>query len=188
MGMKISNKVKLFIFLSIIILCLLGCENNKEKNKEHPKDTQLIQNFQEHKAAFNQLVQMFQADKSLGRVAFDFTRTANFFEKCEGSNAWNGKEIEVSNERLDEYRKSFKILGLSAGIEGYCEKKEIVLIASTEGTAISGGSSKGYAFLKAPPENLEVDSLDKYKLPYGKSFTAYKHIEGNWYLYFDNED
>ncbi len=177
----LNNKISLILIGCILFCCVLACED-----KEHSKDEQLIQNFQNHKAEFNQLVQMFQEDKSLGRVSYDFTRTSNFFEKCKEPNGWNGKEIEVSNERLYQYRKLFKNLGLSAGIEGYCEKEIIEFIASTRGLSVTG-SSKGYAYLQKPPKIL-VDSLDNYWSEDKKSFTAYKHIEGNWYLYFDYED
>jgi hypothetical protein len=80
-------------------------------------------------------------------------------------------------------------LGLSAGIEGYCEKDAILFYASTKGLSVTG-STKGYAYLKKVPENSEklVNSLDDYWSPDGKSFTAYRRIEGNWYLYFDYED
>ena len=132
---------------------------------------------------------MFQEDKSLGRVAFDFTRTSNFFEKCEEPNGWNGKEIEASSERLAEYRKLFDKVSLSAGIEGYCKKDRILFYASTKGLSVTG-STKGYAYLQKVPEGLEklVDNLDTYWSPNGKSFTAFRHIEENWYLYFDYED
>jgi hypothetical protein len=165
----------------LLIICILACED-----KEHQKDEKLIENFQSHKAEFNHLLQMFQEDKSLGRVAFDFTRTSNFFEKCKEPNSWNGKEIEVSNERLDEYRKLFNNLGLSTGIEGYCEKQIITFPASTKGLSVTG-SSKGYAYLEKTPKTL-IDNLDNYWSEDKKSFTAYRRIEGNWYLYFDYED
>ena len=181
---SVTNKISLIFVWCILICCVLACEE-----KEHPKDEHLIQNFQAHKSEFNQLVQMFLEDESLGRVSIDFTRTSNFFEKCEGPNSWNGKEIEVSQERLADYRKLFNALKLSAGIEGYCEKDRILFYASTKGLSVTG-STKGYAYLKNAPKNSEtlVDNLDNYWSPDKKSFTAYRHVEGNWYLYFDYED
>ena len=58
--------------------------------------------------------------------------------------------------------------------------------ASTRGLAVSG-SSKGYAYLLEKPKTL-VDNLDEYWSKDNKSFTAFRQIEGNWYLYFDYED
>jgi len=96
--------------------------------KEHPRDEELIENFQSHKAEFNQILQMFQEDKSVGRVAFDFTRTSNFFEKCKSVNSWDGNTIELSNERLAEYRRLFEVLGLSKGIVRILRKKHNLVL------------------------------------------------------------
>ena len=176
-----NNKYRITVlFFSIIfVLFLLSCEKT-----HHPKDSELIANFQVHQEEFAELLQMFEEDKSLGRVSFDFTRLANFFEKCESQNSWNGKNIDISEGRLLEYKKLFSELKLEAGIEGYCEKDEIYFHASTIGLAVSG-SSKGYVFmLKKPMSENVVESLDDYK-PNGKESTlGYKHIEGNWYLYY----
>ncbi len=171
-------KQTLFLYFSILVLFFfVSCGE-----KSHPKDVELIANFQNHKEEFNQLLKMFQEDESLGRVASDFTRK-NFYEK--GSpKKWNRKEIEADEKRLTEYRKLFGQLGLSAGIEGYEEKDSIWFHASAQGLAVSG-SSKGYVFvLKKPVPDLVVESLDDTK-PNGKESTlAYRHIEGNWYLYY----
>jgi hypothetical protein len=117
---------------------------------------------------------MFQSDKKLGRVAYDFTRP----EKP--------GEIGITEERIKEYRRFFDELKLTAGIEGYEPKDSVMFIRSTQGLSISG-SSKGFAYLEKRPELL-VDSLDDYRSKDGRSFTAFRHIEGNWYLYYDYED
>jgi hypothetical protein len=131
----------------------------------------LIENFQAHKAELDQLLQMFLTDEPLVRVDFDWTDPKD------------PQIIGVTQERLDVYRRLFRKVGLSRGIRGQGGKKRILFIYSTRGLGIAG-SGKGYAYLKEPPE-LVVDNLDNYKSKDGKSFTAYKHVEGNWYLYFD---
>lgn len=151
--------------------------------KEHPRDEELIENFQSHKAEFNQLLQMFQEDKSIGRVAFNFTRTSSFFEKCKSANSWDGKTVEPSDERLAEYRRLFKVLDLSKGIEGYCEKNIIWFYSSSRGLSVSG-SSKGFAYVLEKPE-ITVDSLNDYRFKNDESSPAFRHIEGNWYLFLD---
>ncbi|MBK8464481.1 MAG: hypothetical protein IPL32_01495 [Chloracidobacterium sp.] len=125
---------------------------------------------------------MFKEDRSVGRVS-DFIRPANFFEKCE---SWDGKEVEMSTIRHLDYRRRFLILGLSAGIEGYCEKESVYFYASTKGLSVTG-SSKGYVYTVKQP-TLLVDDLDKYWSPDGQSFAAHRHIEGQWYLFLDYED
>src|ERR687886_466493 len=106
-------------------ILLSGCSS------EHPSDRSLLDNFRLHKAEFERLLQMFRADKGLGRVAYDFTRPEN------------PRDVGVSRERLREYRDLFGELGLSAGVEGYGEKEVIWFHASTRGLSVTG-SSKGY--------------------------------------------
>lgn len=173
---------KLFKIYILVLLAFLSCAC---LTGGHLKDEKLIENFQSHKAEFNQLLQMFLADKKFGRVASDFTRPASVAGKCESPNSRT--ETEAGEEqKLAEYRRLFSVLGLSAGIEGYCEKATVFFYASTQGLSVSG-STKGYAYLSKAPEK-SVDNLDNYRSADNQSFTAFRHIEGNWYLYFDYED
>lgn len=174
---RLGFTIMVFAFSSLLLSC---------DGREHPKDAILIENFNAHRGEFEELLQMFQADRSLGRVGSDFTRSASFFEKCTGPNAWNGNEPEVSEDRLKDYRTRFAKLGLAAGIEGYCDKDWVLFYASTQGLSITG-SDKGYVHLASPPKKV-VEDLDTYWSDDKKSFTAYRHIEGNWYLYFRYED
>lgn len=153
------------LYLLGLVLLANACSS------KHPSDQSLLGNFQEHKAEFNQLLQMFLADKGLGRVAYSFTRPAD------------PQTIGISAERLQQYRTMFSRLGLSEGIEGYDEKEAVWFRASAMGLSVSG-SSKGYAYLKDPPPII-VGNLDSYRSPDGKSVGAFRHIEGNWYLYLE---
>jgi len=158
--------------LAVVGLALLfgGCL----LSTKHPADAELLKNFQTHQVEFEQLLKMFLADKELGRVAPDFTRPDD------------PRTVGVSPERLGEYRSLFKTLGLSNGIEGYKEKDLVYFHSSAQGLAVSG-SGKGYAFAVIRPA-LVVDNLDNYRSRDSRSFTAFRHIEGNWYLYLDFED
>lgn len=171
------------IVLSILLATLIAACGFEAS---HPKDIELMARFNEDRVKFDELIQMFKEDRSLGRVDKDFERSASFFEKCDGEGAWNSSRILVDRTRIDDYRKRLAELKIAAGIEGYCEKDHIILIASTQGLSVTG-SSKGYAFLKDPPAIL-VEDLDNYWSADRRSFTAYRHIDGNWYLYFDYED
>lgn len=175
---------KLLIAALLLTVFMLSC--GPEDLRDHPRDTELIERLNAHRVEFDELIQMFKEDSSLGRVGENFERTASFFEKCEGEGAWNGKAIEVDKARLDDYRERFAKLKLRAGIEGYCEKDYISLYASTRGLSVTG-STKGYAYLVKPPKLLVVD-LDSYWSTDGRSFTAFRHIDGNWYLFLDYED
>jgi hypothetical protein len=148
---------------------------------EHPTDDQLIARFKRERASFERLRDMFVADRTLGRVAPDFTRPVNFF-----SGGPLPSDPPVTSQRLAEYHGLFEHLGLESGVEGYDDKEEIFFHASSMGLAVSG-SSKGYAYLASRPA-LMTNSLDDYWSPDGTSFTAFRPIEGRWYLYFDYED
>ena len=168
--MKRDRKISGGLVAGLILLILCSaCSSAK-----HPSDQALIENFQSHKSEFNQLLQMFLADKGLGRVAYDFTRPEN------------PQTVGITRERLKVYRGLFDELDLSAGIEGYEEKDVVWFHASTYGLSVTG-SGKGYAYLKERPK-LVVDNLDTYWSQDGRSFTTFRHLEGNWYLYLDYED
>ena len=147
----------------------------------HPSDATLIENFRMHREEFEQLRTMFLADRKLGRIAPTFTRSASFFSGAPEPEGPQGTE-----NRLMHYRELFRQTGLNAGIEGYDDKQQILFHASTRGLSISG-STKGYAYQISQPEPL-VNDLDVYWSSDGRSFTAYRHLDDHWYLYFQFED
>jgi len=172
------------IFVLVVGLLFSGCDLIYEK--DHPTDAEMIETFKTHRNEFEMLLRMFREDRSLGRVAYEFTRTSNFFEQCEEADCWRGKEIEVTEKRLAEYRKLFSTIGLESGMEGYGKKKSIAFLASSKGLSITG-SAKGYMYTTEKPHTI-VDDLDRYWSPDGKSFMAFRYIEENWYMFFDYED
>ena len=92
----------------------------------------------------------------------------------------------MSQERIQDYRRLFAKLGIPRGFYAFHDPEEFIFTANTRGLSISG-SAKGYAYLQKKPR-LVVADLDSYWSEDGKSFTAYQHIKGKWYLYFDFED
>ncbi len=169
---RLSTLFKTGAALVLLLAVLSGCF----VTGDHPSAATLLTNFQNQRADFERLLQMFREDTPLGRVAYDFTRPADI----------NAAPVDVPAARLDAYRALFTQLNLSAGIEGYGEKHTVWFIASTQGLSISG-SAKGYAYAAQRPD-LVVEDIDHYRSEDGRSFTAYQLIEGNWYLYFDYED
>lgn len=138
---------------------------------EHPSDEKLIANFQEHKAALDSLLKMSMEDSELKRVDDNWTRPED------------PRTIGVNAERISEYRKLFRKAGVPRGFYAFHEDGIFEFIASSRGLAI-GGSSKGYAFYKSRPA-LVVNNLDEYlkNLDKSRTFPAFRHIEGNWYLF-----
>jgi hypothetical protein len=154
--------------LLLMVLSLMGC------SAKHPSDQVLLTDFENHKAEFNQLLEMFLADKKMSRVSYHFTRPEN------------PSEVGVSEQRLQEYRDLFAKLDLSDGMEGNKDKDMVWFYASLSGVTVAT-SSKGFAYSSKPPQYL-ANSLDGYRSPDGKAYTVFRHIEGNWYLYLDVED
>jgi hypothetical protein len=146
--------------------------------RKHPADEKLIAEFYQYRPEYEHLLLMLREDRGLGRVGEGFIRPANYFS---GDSAYTGSP--PSDDRIAEYHTIFDRLSLMAGIEGYDDKSYVSFVRSVRGLSISG-SSKGIAYSENVPKLL-VEDLDKYWSPDGRSFRAHRHIEGNWYLWFD---
>lgn len=161
------------------LLMIVGCLRLTAHffgEEEHRSAKTMSQTFRSHRPGFERLVAMIREDsrKGLERVDHDWT--------------WpeNPSSIGVSIERLDEYRRLFRGLGLSRGFSAFNKGIRIELIASSQGLT-SAGSSKGYVHCTHPP-GLVVKDLDSYRSPDGRSFVAHQQIEGAWYMYYECED
>lgn len=150
-------------------LVLAGCGD-----RPHPKDAEMLDNFSRHEMGFEELAAMVRADKALVRVDADWTDPAD------------PSTVGVGPERIAEYRRRFKELKVSRGFRVVRSPETITFLANAIGLGISG-SGKGYVYTEGAPD-LVVKELDGYKSPDGRSFTAYRPIKGNWYLYYDFED
>lgn len=150
------------IFLSIF--CYLnGCAR-------FPSDEMMIAHFRANKGDFERLLSMFRNDKELARIGEDFTDPA---------------VIVIRQERLREYRNLLKQLDIYS-LGGSTEKDFVKLHSHSVGLSISG-RAKGYVYSEEIPR-LVVDDLDAYFAKHKRSsFTAYRSIEGNWYLFYDSE-
>jgi len=152
----------------------------------HPTDEALLVTFTHHRGELEKLVEMFQADRGLGRVGSTFTRPED------------PAKVSVTPERIAEYRRLCAVVGATDCIEGYdadynalygqkhpgVKKDPIWIHVSGVGLSISG-STKGYYYSPSPPSNV-VSSLEGLRLT--RSDTWLRHIDGAWYLYFDYED
>ena len=164
----------LILFLSFLFV---NCGSFGESSP-HISDESLIKNFQENEGDFNLLIQMAKQDSNMIRIANDFTWTKDnvSFPRLES-------ELGITNEHWEEYKKIFIKTKLKNGILNY-QPDKVFLAASSQGM-LTGGSSKGYAYLKEKPEIL-VNSLDDYKFEKSEEneITAYRKIADNWYLYY----
>ena len=156
---------------------------------QHPSDDELLKRFREKRADLERLVQMFKADKGLGRVGPDFTRPED------------PARVNVSPERIRQYRRLCDRVGATACIEGYDAayerlygdvqpgttevKNHIWIILSASGLSISG-DSKGFLYSAAPPPRFEiVPDTDHAGHSTQRSPTFIRHIEGPWYVVYE---
>lgn len=146
----------------------------------HPSDRRMLAEFQAHRSDFERLRAMFQEDRQLERVAPSFFRSTG----GHAPDDVRGRDAVVE-DRVAAYRALFSQLGLSSGIGGTADKQVIEFIRSTRGLSVSG-SSKGFLYAAVPPEPV-VPDLDHYRSVDDRSHTAYRHIDGHWYLYLSVE-
>lgn len=123
----------------------------------------MIENFTQHKEQFDQILQIMR-------------------ENCDVSQNPANK-VKLNDEKLAEYKKLSKEIGFSDEVFGNCVKDGVEFVDSVQGLAVSG-SAKGYAFLVNKPETV-ADNLNTYSHPNFDSYTVYRNIEGNWYLFFE---
>ena len=123
-----------------------------------PSDASLVAEFQSRRSDYERLLSMFREDSALGRVAYDFTRSASFF-----SGAPLRPSGPLTEGRLREYRQLFDRLSLPGGIEGYDSKHVVYFWRYSEGMGAGlGGSSQGFAYSDSlPPEKPSATGCAK---------------------------
>ena len=158
------------IVLSGLLAVVVTAPDIVLQKDEAPSDQEMLANFQHHRTAFNQLLLMAQADKGLSSVNNGWTDPDNLLT------------AHVSQSRVDQYRKLFIVAGVISCSMG---DQNVNLRAWGVGNALSSDANKGYAYLVKPPTNL-LNSLDDCQ-PEDTRFNveAYRHIEGNWYLFYE---
>lgn len=146
-----------------------------------PSDETLIKRFYPFEKDFDRLAIMALEDDKLTRIAMDFTW-------LEDNVGWPrpASELGFSVERWDEYRGLFRKLGIWSGI--YRQKRRGILFFTVSVSGlVTGGSSKGYALSKSKPSPV-LASLDERSEEIKSGEPAFKHIKGNWYVYYRWDD
>ncbi|MEJ7577790.1 MAG: hypothetical protein WKF74_12400 [Pyrinomonadaceae bacterium] len=154
-----------FLFF-ISVLFLVGC------GSRHPSDQVLEQRLRSREAEFERIVAMLGEDSDVVRLSNDFVFMSE------------GSRRSLSEERLSEYRRLFRELGIEAGMhrDG---ANTMRLIASSRGLLMVG-SEKSYVYSSAEPSPL-VESLDAViRKDGGDQAPVYKRVSGNWYLYYES--
>lgn len=138
---------------------------------EPPSDAAMLRNFARHEATFNSLVEMASVDKALDRVDENWTMPDDT------------KTVGVSPERLANYRRLLRDVGTPRGFQVSQGRDGFNFFFWLQGSAISDDMDKGYAYRTTPPAST-VQTLDGIRAESRDGFIAYRHVRGNWYLFY----
>ena len=131
----------------------------------------MLRNLNSNQATFDRLLVMINEDRGLERVDVDWTDPDD------------PSKIGVSAERIAEYRRMMRRIGVARGFYAFEPRNEISFLAFASGLSING-VSKGYVWSRNRPaaDIPVVDSLDALWQGGGRHVWSYRHVEGPWYL------
>ena len=144
-------------------------------------DEALQARFLAHRADFEKLAAMANEDKHLSRIAPDFTW-------LDDDVSWPRKDVGISEQRWNDYRQLFQKVGTTDGIIRNEDSPGIFIPIFSQGL-VPSGCEKGLVYSQTPLTPI-LNSLDKripHKLgdgPDRSHVLAYKHIEGPWYIFY----
>jgi hypothetical protein len=94
------------------------------------------------------------------------------------------KSVGVSPERLADYRKLLRDVGTPRGFQVSKGRDGFNFFSWMRGSAISDDMDKGFAYRTTPPSST-VQTLDGIRAESRDGFIAYRHVRGNWYLFYE---
>jgi hypothetical protein len=139
---------------------------------EPPSDAAMLLHFDRHEGALDTLAKMADADKGLDRVDQDWTMPADT------------RSVGVSSERLADYRRLLRDTGTPRGFQVSQGHDGLNFLFWLRGSAISDDTDKGFAYRTTPPPRT-VQSLDNIRTDSRNALIVYRHIRGNWYLFYE---
>ena len=142
-----------------------------------PKESELLQNFHAHRTAYEHLRDMLQADAQIERLADWGVATTNA-----GPRVPPAGDFPV--ERYRDYMRLLKEVGGLAASRSEGEHADPSILVWAWGWA---GKTRhiGICWLEQAPTN-QIAALDGYRSRrYPERVVAYRHIDGNWYLWTD---
>jgi hypothetical protein len=150
-------------------------------NSRSASDEALRGRFLAHRADFERLVAMANEDSHLIRIASDFTW-------LDDDSSWPRKNVGISAQRWDDYRQLFQKVGAKVGIGRSEDSPGIFIPIMTEGF-VPSGSEKGLVYSQTPltPVLKSLDQRPPHKYWDGSDRShvlVYKHLEGPWYIFY----
>jgi hypothetical protein len=182
-GSKFQSVKKIFKFLAIsfllIVLVVGGCVFLFIPSPKPPQEIKLIKNFNEHRADFEKLRDMLQADTNLTVVAswgVETTKSVVAHIPPEGN---------FPVERYNEYLALLKNVGGFVASRDEGEHPDPSIVVWGWGWA---GDTKhiGICWKDQAPTN-QIATLDGYqgRSVYPNRVVVFRHIDQNWYFWVD---
>jgi hypothetical protein len=161
--------------LSLTLLCALGLAVTRSTWRS---DAALKSHFLRHRADFEKLLSMAQEDAHVVRVAPDFTWLDDDF-------AWPRKNVGISAERWDEYRKLFRQVDVASGLRKDLDPPRIFFPVISEGL-VPSGYEKGLVYSPTPlsPVLRSLDEKPPDQFWEGSHVLVYRPVGDHWYIYF----
>jgi hypothetical protein len=175
--MRISLKRFAVLFLSVVaVLC--GLFVFAALSGEPPKEQKLVENFYAHRAAFERLRDMLLADE---RVRAVYARLG--VETKESGLPHVPSEVNFPVSRYNEYRGLLEQIGSTEVFRAGENNSTICVSVWASGF---GGDTRHLdnCWLNTPPVTQVASLSGFYKTPKPRR-AAFRHIDGNWYLWAD---
>jgi hypothetical protein len=146
-------------------------------NSKPPREKELIQNFYDHRAAYEHLRDMLLQDKEVLRVASWGVETTK-------SIASKPQQGDFPIGRYNKYLALLKETGGVGAFRGRGEHPESVGIGVFASGWAGDTRHVEICWVEREPAN-QVSNLDDFYLTPKPRTPVYRHIEGNWYLWAD---
>jgi hypothetical protein len=175
--MRISLKRMAVLFLSFVVV-LCGLFAFFLLSIKPPKEQKLVENFYAHRTAFERLRDMLLADDKVRAVYARFG-----VETKESGLPHVPPEVNFPVSRYDEYRGLLEQIGSTLVFRAGENNSTICISVWASGF---GGDTRHVdnCWLDTPPVNQVASLSDFYKTP-KPGRAAFRHIDGNWYLWAD---
>ncbi len=165
--------------LAITSIVMIGCDD-----RHHNPDDVMVENFHQHKEDFEALMKLATSDPEL----------IEYLKKYPTPKVADDSETTGTlKQQLTIYRRLLRNCGVTRvheynSTDEYPSFRGVHFDATATGYSF-GGAYKSYVYCDPPPDSKYiVPSIDEYTSPNHESYQIYRHIEGNWYLWYYFDD
>lgn len=174
--MKRASRTAMAAALFLALPCALALAATRSPWRS---DGALKSHFLRHRADFQKLVAMANEDVHLTKIARDFTW-------LDDDAGWPRKNVGISEERWNDYRKLFRQVDDAEGIGKNIDPPRIFFPIVSAGL-VPSGYTKGIVYSPEllSPVRTSLDERPPDQFWKGSHVLVYKPIEDHWYICFE---